>query len=82
MKSFEIFLKHKGYFSISKSFALNWYTFVALTNKKLLLPLSCKLKQILLSDCLKLIGYLASAVNVVSSNPCAGPSPRIKKSFP
>ena len=28
------------------------------------------------------MGHIASAVNVVSSNPCAGPSPRIKISFP
>ena len=28
------------------------------------------------------IGYFASAVNVVSSNPCMGLSPRIKISFP
>ena len=27
------------------------------------------------------MGYIASAVNVVSSNPCVGPSPRIKISF-
>ena len=36
-KSPEIFPKHKEYFAISESFALNWYIFVVLTNKKLLL---------------------------------------------
>ena len=39
VKSLEIFPKHNNYGFISESFALNWYTFVALTNKKLLLPL-------------------------------------------
>ena len=36
VKSFEVFPKHNGY-----GFALNWnwYIFVALTNKKLFLPL-------------------------------------------
>ena len=38
VKSFEIFLKHEGYFFISESFALNCYIFVALTKTKLLLP--------------------------------------------
>ena len=38
VKSFEIFLKHNGYGFISEFFALDWYTFMALT-KKLLLPL-------------------------------------------
>ena len=28
------------------------------------------------------MGYIASAVNVISSNPCVGPSPEIKVSFP
>ena len=32
--------------------------------------------------CVKLIGYLASAVNIVSSNHYVGPSTRIKVSFP
>ena len=31
--------------------------------------------------CVKLIGYFASAVNVVSSNTCVVPSPRIKTSW-
>ena len=30
---------------------------------------------------MKLIGYMASAVNIVSSNPCVGPSPRIEVSL-
>ena len=38
-KSSEILSKHKGYFYILESLVLNWYIFVALTNKKLLLPL-------------------------------------------
>ena len=37
-KSFEIILKHIRYGLISESLALNCYIFVALTNKKLLLP--------------------------------------------
>ena len=40
-KSPEIFPKHKGYIYIfiSESFALNWYIFVALTNKKNVAPI-------------------------------------------
>ena len=43
-----------------------------------MLPLECKFNAILFLGCVKLIGYLASAVNVVSSNLCVGPSLRIK----
>ena len=64
-----------------ESFALNWYVFVALTNKKLLLLFSVDLVQTLPDDA-KLIGYFTSAVDVVASNPCVGSSPRIKISFP
>ena len=48
----------------------------------MLLPLQCRLNTNLLPDCAKLIRYFASTVNVVSTNPCVGPSPRIKISFP
>ena len=75
----EIFPKHKGYILISKSFALNWYLLVALTNKKMLLPLQDRLKQNFIFDLEKLIEYWASAVNLVSSNPCVGPLLRIQK---
>ena len=81
VKSFEIFPKHKLYF-FSESFALNWYIFVALSNKKSLLPLKCKFLKNVLFDWIKLIGYLVSAVNVVSTNPCVGPSTRNNISFP
>ena len=64
----EIFLKHKGYFFISESFALSWHIFVALTNKKLF-------------DLEKLIEYWASAVSLVSSNPCVEPLPYLKYLF-
>ena len=37
-KSFGMFSKHNGYGFILESFALNWFVFVALTNKKLLPP--------------------------------------------
>ena len=37
--SFEKFPKHSGYGFIWEFFALNWYIFVAITNKKLLPPL-------------------------------------------
>ena len=47
-------------------------------NKKLLLPLWCRHNVNLFRKCVKLIAYLASAVKVVSSNPCIGPLPRIK----
>ena len=76
-KSFEIFTKHNGYGFISESFSLNGYIFVASTNKKLLLPLSCsRLNTNFLFDCVKLIEYLASAVNVLSSY--VSPLPIIK----
>ena len=52
------------------------YFFVALANKKLLLPSYCRLDTNLFPDCVKLIGYFASAVNVVPSNPCVGLLPR------
>ena len=55
--------------------------FVALTNKKLLLSLKCRLRQNFLFSLEKLTDHWASPVNVVSSNPCVGPKPRIKISF-
>ena len=42
------------------------------------LLLQWRLNTNLFLGCVKLIGYLASAFYVVSSNPCVGPSPRIK----
>ena len=48
----------------------------------MLLPLYCWLNTNLFPDCLKSIGYFASAVNVVSSNSCVGSSPGIKISYP
>ena len=69
-KSPKIFPKHKRYFFVSETIDyLNWYIFVALTNKKTIL-----------SNLKKLTGYGASGVNivsVVSSNPCIGPLPKI-----
>ena len=47
-----------------------------------MLPLYCRLNTNLFPDCVKLIGYSASAVNVVPSNSYVGPIPRIKISFP
>ena len=49
-----------------------------MTNKKLLLPLQCRLNTNLSFGCVKLIGYMASALNVVLSNLCVCHSPRIK----
>ena len=46
-----------------------------------MLPLQCRLNTNLFPDCVKLIRYVAFAVYVVSSNPCVGPSPRIKVSL-
>ena len=43
-----------------------------------MLPLECRLDINLFPDCVKLIGYFASAVNIVPSKPRVGPSPRIK----
>ena len=68
----DIFPKHKGYF-FSESFALNWYIFIALTNKNYCSHYNVELE--------KLIEYWASAVNVVLSSSCVGPLQRIKKSF-
>ena len=48
----------------------------------MLLPFYCRLNSNILFGCVKLIGYKTPAANVVSSNPCVGPSPRIKISFP
>ena len=76
-KSFKIFPKPNGY--ISESFGLNWYFFVALTNKKLLLPLNYR--RNFLHNLKKLIEYSISAVMVVSSNPCVGPLPKTQISF-
>ena len=73
--------KRNECFFISESLALDWYIFVALTNKRLLLPLQCRLKQNFLFDLEKLIDYWGSAVNVVRSNPCVGPIRRIKVLF-
>ena len=56
-KSPERFPKHKEYIFISKSFASYGYIFVALTNKKLLLPLQCRLKENFIFDLEKLIEY-------------------------
>ena len=70
VKSFEILPKHSIYGSISESFALNWYIFAAITNKKLLLPLKCRLNTNLCPDCAKLI---VSAVTVALYKPCVGP---------
>ena len=39
VNSLEILSEHTGYGFISRSFSLNWYIFVALTNKILLLSL-------------------------------------------
>ena len=45
------------------------------------LPLLCKLKQNFFLVAVKIIEYFFSAVSVVSSNPCVGPSPRVKYLF-
>ena len=66
---------------ISESFALNCYIFVALTIKKMLLILQCKLKQSFLFVPEELIEYRAFAFNAVLSNLCVCPLPRIKMSF-
>ena len=57
------------------------YNINKLTNKKLLLPLKCRPNTNLFPHCVKSIGHFAYAINVVSSNPWAGPSPRIKISL-
>ena len=65
-----------------ESFALNWYSFVALTNKK-----NCHfhsnvdLTKKKFPDPVKLIGYSATGVIMVSSNCCVGPLPRTTISF-
>ena len=61
----EIFPKRNGCFFISEYFAWNWYIFAALANKKMLLPLKCKLKKNFLFGLQKIIECRASTVNVV-----------------
>ena len=39
----------------------------------MLLLLQCKTQYNFLFGCVKLIGYFASIINAVSSNPCVGP---------
>ena len=91
-KAFETLPKNSAYSFISVHTLLLFYfiSFIfcfyltyclALINEKLLLPLQCRLNTNLLFCCVKLIGHIASAVNVVISNPCVGPAPRIKTSF-
>ena len=80
-KSLAIFPKHREYIFISESFALNWYIFPLLRNKRLLLLLWCRGKQNFLFDLEKLIEYWGSTVNVVLSNPCAGSFARIEIFF-
>ena len=75
-KSFKMFPKHKGYLFISESFALNWCTILALTNKNLLLPLQGKLKQNFLSDLKILIEYSVISVSDVLSSPFVCPLPK------
>ena len=79
-KSPEAFPKHKGHFFVSESFALNWYIFIELPNKKLLRPLQGRLKQNFLFDLEDLIGNGVSLVNV-SSNLCFWPKPGIQIFF-
>ena len=57
------------------------FIFAALTNKKLLLPLYCRLNTNFFPNCIKVVVYFTSAVSVVSSNPCVGSSPRIKINY-
>ena len=80
VKSFIILPKHSAQSFISEVFILNWYTFVELTNINCCFHYSLDFTN-LFPDCVKLIGYFASAVNMVSFNPCVDPSPRIKISF-
>ena len=70
-KSLEILPRHDGYGFASESFTLNWNIFTAIS-KKLLLPLKDRLNTKLFPNSVELIGYLNSAVIVVSSNPCVG----------
>ena len=44
----------------------------------MLFPLQCRLNINHLLDCVKLIGYFASAVNVISSNLLVSRSPKIE----
>ena len=77
VKYFEILPKYSVQSFIWNFFALNWCIFVVLTNKKLLLPLYCRLNTNLLFGCVKLLGYFASAGYVVSFNFCVGTSSRM-----
>ena len=63
-----------------KVFCFEFRYFLALTNEKLLLPLYFRLNTNILFGCVKLMQYIASTNNAVSSIPCVCPSPRIKTS--
>ena len=80
-KSFEIFPRYNESATILESFVLNLIISVPLTNKQLFAPLQCKLKHFIFLFSVKLIEYFFFKVNVVMSNPCVGPSPRIRISF-
>ena len=67
--SFKRFHKHKGYCLITEFFALKWYIFVALTNKKLLVLSKCRLKQNSLFVLVKSIEGFHFVVIVAPSDP-------------
>ena len=70
------------YFGIFESFAFNWYILNHWHTKNLLLTLICRIEQKhFFFELVKSIKYLASRVTVGLSNPCIGPSQRIKMSF-
>lgn len=81
VKSFEIFPKHKGDGFISRSFSLNWWTFKPLKNKKMLDPLTYRLKQIFFLNLVILITYLSYLIIESSSNVYVAYSPRTTISF-
>ena len=78
VKSFKVIPKRNEYAFTSEYFALNWYIVTALTNKKLLVSLSCRFNTKCFSDSVKLTWYLASDAIVALSKPCIAPSPRTK----
>ena len=75
-----MFPRHNGIATISESFTLNLIISVPVTKNNDLLRYNSCLNKVLLFS-VKLIEYFFSAVNVMPSNPCVGPSPRTKTSF-
>ena len=75
-----MFPRRSEYSEISESLALNLIIFLPITNKILIPPFQCILKQTFAFSLVKLIGCSFSAVSACSIL-CVGPLPRINLCF-